>query len=195
MDGSFLEQVLALDKKIWYYVNVLGQNPFLDAITPFLRNQYFWAPLYIFLVVFMPMKFGKRGWIWCLFFLATFAISDYTSASLIKPMVQRLRPCNDPALKSVVHNIVGCGSGYSFPSSHAANHFAMALFMSVSLYRRYRWVMPATVIWAFSVSYSQVYVGVHFPLDVTCGGILGILTGMFTGWVNKKKWPLFPEAG
>ncbi len=187
MTEGILHKLVRLDKSVWYKVNVLWQNELLDIVTPVLRNPNTWIPLYVFLAIFIPYKFGRKGFYWCLGFLMTFALSDYTSASIIKPLVQRIRPCNDIELKNTVHLLIDCGVGYSFPSAHAANHFALAFFMFISLYKQYKWVWIPSLLWAFSVAYSQVYVGVHFPLDVLCGAILGIFIGICTGIFFKRK--------
>ena len=129
----------------------------------------------------MPSKFKLNGWVWCTAFLITFILSDQISAHLMKPIFHRVRPCNNPALNSIIHLIVPCGSGYSFPSSHAANHFAMGIFSAITLGKRYKWVLPLAIVWAISVSFAQVYVGVHYPIDVTCGGIIGTIIGISTG--------------
>lgn len=187
MAEGILHRLEQLDKNIWYKVNVLWQSDLLNTITPVLRNPNTWIPLYVFLAIFIPYKFGKKGFYWCLGFLVTFALSDYTSASIIKPMVQRLRPCNDIELKNTVHLLIECGVGYSFPSAHAANHFALACFMFITLHNQYKWLWFPALLWAFSVAYAQIYVGVHFPLDVICGGLLGIIIGCFTGIFFKNK--------
>jgi len=182
--------VVQLDYTAWYYLNSVWHNEFLDAVVPFFRNQWTWAPLYLFLLVFMLKNFGYRGLMWCVFFLATFALSDQLSAHLMKPIFMRLRPCNNPQLANLVHNIVPCGSGYSFPSSHAANHFALGVFSAVTLRFLGKWIWYVCLFWAASVAYAQVYVGVHFPLDVTCGGMLGAAAGLFTAKLFKLKFDL-----
>lgn len=184
---DLLQQLIEQDKKVWYTVNVLWQNKALDTIAPVLRNPNTWIPLYVFLAIFIPYKFGKKGFYWCLGFLVTFALSDYTSASIIKPLVQRLRPCNDVSLQKTVHLLIDCGSGYSFPSAHAANHFALAFFMLITLHKYFKWVWFPAILWAFSVAFAQVYVGVHFPLDVLCGGLLGVFVGCCTGLFFFRK--------
>lgn len=184
------ELLVYWDYTTWYYLNTVWHNPVLDAIVPYLRNQWTWAPLYLFLLVFMLANFGWRGFIWCLFFIATFGIADFSSATLIKPLFQRMRPCNNPYLVDMVHNIVPCGSGYSFPSSHAANHFALGVFGASTLHQKIKAVWPIAMLWALSVAYAQVYVGVHFPLDVLCGGIIGALVGMVTAGLFHKISPL-----
>lgn len=182
---------LQLDLEIWYYLNIEWQNAFLDYVIPFFRNQFFWVPLYLFLFVFMPLNYRRRGWYWLAGFLIAFALADYTSASIIKPMVGRLRPCNTPDLQPYVHLLVGCGSGLSFPSSHAANHFAFAAFIAGTLGKPYPKIRKWAWIWAILVGYSQVYVGVHFPLDVAFGALLGIVVGRLVARVyNRRFGPL-----
>ncbi len=182
--------VIHYDHSIWYRINVLWQNSFLDTIAPYLRDQWFWTPLYLFLLIFMPSNFGKRGWLWCLAFLLCFAIGDQVSAHLIKPFVHRLRPCNDPGLINMIHLLVPCGSGYSFPSSHATNHFALGIFSAITLQKKAMWVWPVALLWASAISYSQVYVGVHFPLDIFCGGIIGVAIGCLVGWIFNRRFRL-----
>jgi undecaprenyl-diphosphatase len=182
--------IIYYDHVAWYYLNTQWHNSFLDAVLPYFRNQWFWAPLYLFLLLFMPYKFHRNGWIWCGAFLVTFALSDQISAHLLKPYFHRIRPCNNPYLSSIVHNIVPCGGGYSFPSSHASNHFSMGVFSAVTLSRMAKWIWPVAIIWAAVVSFSQVYVGVHFPLDVTCGALLGAIVGTFTGKLFNKYFML-----
>ena len=182
--------IIYCDHVAWYFLNTRWHNSIMDWLMPFFRNQWFWAPLYFFLFLFMPARFGKGGWMWCLVFLASFALSDQVSATFMKPFFHRIRPCNDPYFASLVHIIVPCGSGQSFPSSHASNHFALAVFASVTLSGMAKWVKPAAIGWALLVAYSQVYVGVHFPLDVICGGLLGACIGFMTGRLFNRFSPL-----
>jgi membrane-associated phospholipid phosphatase len=184
------ELLVSADYSVWYYVNTVWHNYILDAIIPFFRNQWTWAPVYLFLLVFMLMNFGKTGIIWCIFFLATFGLSDQISATFLKEIFHRTRPCNNPHLAPIVHIIVPCGSGYSFPSSHAANHFALAVFSAMTLQRVIKGIWVIAIAWALLVSYAQVYVGVHFPLDVTCGGLLGIVIGIITARLFRMKYSL-----
>ena len=178
------------DYTAWYYLNSVWTNHFLDTFIPFLRNQWTWTPLYLFLLIFMLKNWGKTGAIWCIFFLGTFALCDQISASVIKEIFHRTRPCNNPQLFSVVHIIVPCGSGYSFPSSHATNHFGLAVFSALTMQKRIKWIWYPAILWAASVSYAQVYVGVHFPLDVTCGALLGTAVGMITARLFHLRFSL-----
>lgn len=190
---DFHRWLIGTDHKVWYYMNTRWHHPILDTIIPFVRNQYFWAPLYLFLLIFIPYKFGKRGWMWCVFYLIAFTISDQVAVNVIKPFFHRLRPCNNPFLAQKVHLLVECGSGLSFPSAHASNHFAMGIFSAMTLGRKAKWVWPVAVAWAMLVSFAQVYVGVHFPLDVTCGALLGTTIGMAIGKVFNGYFDLSQE--
>ena len=127
--SSFRAWLRDADLAAWRVLHGEWRAGWLDALMPFVRNQFFWAPLYLFFLVFMLRGYGRRGLVWCLGYVVTFGLCDFISASLIKPWIHRTRPCNNTALADVLHIIVPCGSGYSFPSSHAANHFGMAAFI------------------------------------------------------------------
>jgi undecaprenyl-diphosphatase len=116
---------------------------------------------------------------WYLLFLAlTILLADNISSSLFKPLVERLRPTHDPSLMKLIHTVHGYTGGlYGFVSSHAANTFGAALFTSLLLRnRRLSFVFFA---WAILTSYSRMYLGVHFPLDILGGMVVGLLSGAF----------------
>ncbi|MCY1248395.1 undecaprenyl pyrophosphate phosphatase [compost metagenome] len=123
--------------------------------------------------------------------LATFGASDVVSSHLIKKSIKRVRPCNDIVFKQEVNIRVRCGSGFSFTSSHATNHFALAFFWIVLFRRKWKHAMWLCITWATLISISQIYVGVHYPFDILCGAILGILIGLATGYIFKKIKPEF----
>jgi undecaprenyl-diphosphatase len=188
-----LDQLLQLDQRIFTAINDGLSNPFFDWLMPLLRNRYFWSPLYLFLVVFFVRNYKRKGWALVLFFLITFALADYFSAGILKHLFERLRPCNDPSLKAQINSLVVCGSGFSFPSTHATNHFALGMFLITVFYKRWKWIVPLGLLWGFSIAFAQVYVGVHFPLDVTTGAILGCIIGYVTGTIfltlnPDRKW-------
>ncbi len=121
--------------------------------------------------------------------LFTVAIGDLLSSRVIKPLVARIRPCNDLSLADELIRRVPCGSGYSFPSAHATNHFAIALFLIFVFYDRWKPILPIALIWAFIISFSQIYVGVHYPIDTMAGAILGSSIGIATSFIYKKIQP------
>ena len=174
---GIVDALLKLDHSIWVKINNEWHFRLLDEIMPIMRNQYTWAPVYAFLFFFSIWKFGKKGLFWSLAYFISFALCDYISAGIIKEAVMRLRPCNDPINSLHMRLLVECGSGYSFPSSHATNHFGMSLFLYFSFGKFYKWIKPTVIIWAALVAYAQVYVGVHYPIDVFTGAIIGSLIG------------------
>ena len=171
-----LHALLSADAALFHFINTTLGNPVFDALLPLFRERLFWSPLYLFLVAFFPLNFGRKGRTIVLLTCLAVGMADFTSSTLIKKNVQRIRPCNDPEM--VVQERVSCGGGFSFPSSHAANHFAVAVLVAGLLGgTARRWVRPAALAWAGAIAFSQVYVGVHYPVDVTCGALLGILIG------------------
>ncbi len=180
--------ILELDFKIFYYVHVVAHNAFLDFILPFIRNQYFWAPLYLFLVVVMAENYNRKGWDWVYYFFISFAIGDLLSSRILKPLVHRIRPCVDSYWQDVHRHLVPVSHGFSFPSSHATNHFALSMFIVITCGHKHPAIKWLALGWATSVAYAQVYVGVHYPLDVLAGSILGCIIGYYMGnYFNLRK--------
>lgn len=187
------EHLIQADQQIFLGINQGMANVFFDWLMPLLRNKFFWFPLYLFLIIFLIRNYKKEGAICVIFLLVTFAIADYFSASVVKHLFERLRPCNEPGFKAEIRLLVACGSGFSFPSSHATNHFAIAMFLTTVFYKRWKPLFPLSFMWAFSVAFAQVYVGVHFPVDVLTGALIGCLIGYITGTLfltmyMQKKW-------
>lgn len=113
----------------------------------------------------------------------------YDGTYLFKHNFHRLRPCSDPDLLFQVRLLTDrCSGGYSFTSNHAANHFGMATFFFItfrSVLKKWAWI---GFLWAGLIAYAQVYVGVHYPLDVLCGALLGLILGLLTGKVFNKRY-------
>jgi membrane-associated phospholipid phosphatase len=186
---NFWETLIEWDRKAFLTVNGDWTNSVFDSVMPFLRNSSHWVPLYTFLLFFMALNFRNRGLWWCLFFLVTVSLTDMIGNEVFKKGIERLRPCNDPSLMDQVRLVIkNCGAGYSFISNHAANHFGMATFFFVSFRHISRTAAWIGVIWAFSIAYAQVYVGIHFPLDVISGALLGISIGSVTGHFFNKRF-------
>lgn len=189
-----LEQLIHIDKEVFLAINQGLSNPFFDWLLPIMRNPFTWAPLYLFLIIFFIRSYGKMGFIIVAFTLLNFAASDVMSSHLIKKTVKRVRPCNDVEFKNEVNLRVRCGSGYSFTSSHATNHFAMAFFWIMLFRRKWKHALWLCVTWATIVSVSQIYVGVHYPLDIICGALLGMGIGILNGYLFKRFFPQFYET-
>jgi undecaprenyl-diphosphatase len=172
-----MDQLLQLDLRVFELINQQGHFPFFDWLMPYWREKSFWIPLYLVLTGFVIYRFRRSAVLFLLMAIATIGVADTVSSRVVKPTVQRLRPCNDPQVKENVALLIPCGPGYSFTSSHATNHFALATFLALTLGMRYRRMIVPLYLWAFSIAYGQVYVGVHYPLDILAGGLLGIVCG------------------
>lgn len=172
-----MDQLLQLDLRVFELINQQGHFPFFDWLMPYWREKSFWIPLYLVLTGFVIYRFRRSAVLFLLMAIATIGVADTVSSRIVKPTVQRLRPCNDPQVKENVALLIPCGPGYSFTSSHATNHFALATFLALTLGMRYRRMIVPLYLWAFSIAYGQVYVGVHYPLDILAGGLLGIVCG------------------
>lgn len=181
-----LLSLIELDQSLFYLLNSEWTNSFFDWLLPVWRNMYFWLPVYFFIILFAIFNYGSKGYWFIVFLIITVGTSDIVSSHIVKKTIKRVRPCNDTELAQV-RTLIRCGSGYSFTSSHATNHFALSYFLFATLgigYKKWRgWLMA----WAASVSYAQVYVGVHYPIDIISGMILGILIAKIFVWFYQKS--------
>ncbi len=188
------EMLEEFDKQLFLFIHSKMTDPSLDGVMLLLRNAITWIPLYLFMLYWI-IRFGKKhAWQFILFTVIVFAITDYVSASLLKPLIGRLRPCWNPDLQPYLRNIVGCGGQYGMPSSHAANHFGIAAFWfwSIRLIKGQKWYWLWA--WAIAICYAQVYVGKHYPFDILVGALLGYTTGtlfarIFEIWQFAPKTP------
>lgn len=181
-----IETLLQLDQALFFWINNDLHNPVLDWLMPYWRSKYTWIPFYLLLLGFSIWKFKRRGLYFILGLGLTVAISDQLSSELVKKSVQRVRPCNDVSIKDDVALLVRCGGGYSFTSSHATNHFAVAVFLILTLAGRYKYMRGALLFWAATIALGQVYVGVHYPLDILGGALLGSLVGILVAFLFNK---------
>lgn len=183
---TFFEWLIALDKSAMGYIHEHLTTSWLDVLMVIARDPKAWIPLYIFIGYWVIKNIKPQALIFILLTLATFAVCDFTSASIFKPLFNRLRPCYDTDMLGVVHSLVGCGGKYSFPSSHAANHFGLATFwfwaIKITTGKSWYWVW----LWATLICFAQVYVGKHFPLDIAGGALLGYTTGILLAKVFER---------
>lgn len=196
---NVLRWLATADQSLFYVINTKLSVSWLDDVMLLLRQAFTWVPLYFFFLLFFHANCRKFLIPVIALSLVTFAFTDFTSASILKPLIGRLRPCHDPSLRFPVDNIAGCGGIFSMPSSHASNHFGLAAFwfyvIEKTLNRKWYWLW----LWAFAVGYSQVYVGVHYPGDIIMGALLGIAVAFFTcrvfdGWMTKLNIDISREA-
>jgi undecaprenyl-diphosphatase len=176
-----------LDATLLVWIHSHLHNEVLDWLMPVFREKWTWLPLYIFLIAFMLLNFGKRGGLWILFFVFAIICADTISTRVLKYQVKRVRPCHTEQVAERLEILVSCGGTYGFVSSHAANHFAMAAFIFFTLGRAVRRVRWPVMIWAGLVAFAQVYVGVHYPLDILGGAVLGLSLGWLLAWYYSHR--------
>ena len=184
MDNSLIN----FDQNLFYKINTVWTNSFLDHNYPWWRDDTMSYPVYLFLLLFILMNFGWRGWTWIVFIAINTTITDQLSSHIIKLWVTRLRPCQDPAMLGHIRMLLNhCSGGFSFPSSHATNHFGAAFFIHCTLKDYLGKWSYIFFFWAATISYGQIYVGVHYPLDVLGGAIIGSIVGYSVALLYNKK--------
>lgn len=162
----------------WLFLLLNGLNStFFDWLMFWISQKLTWAPMYAFFIFLLFRKYRLKAF-WILLFVALLiTFSDQVSV-LFKDYFQRLRPCHNEELDMLVHTVRGkCGGKFGFVSSHAANSFALAVFLIPFLSSYWRRFTLFLIFWAAIVSYSRIYLGVHYPGDVIGGAALGAFGG------------------
>ena len=177
-----IEYLSNIDTNFFLFLNGIN-SPFWDTVMWHVSGKLTWIPLYLVIIYFIFRKYRWKT-LWILIAIAVVVtLADQFSVHFFKNVFERLRPCHNPDIKELVHVVNGkCGGKFGFVSSHAANTFGVATFLLMLF--RIRWFGLAILLWAAVVSYSRIYLGVHYPGDVLVGSLLGVLIG----WV---VWKLF----
>ncbi|OWP64046.1 phosphatase PAP2 family protein [Hymenobacter amundsenii] len=170
-----IEQLQALDRWLLVAANS-HRTPALDKWMVFFTERFVWFPAYLMLIVVLSYYYGRRVRLLLPLLLLSVGLADAISSRFFKPYFGRLRPCHDPDLSAALNLVNGCGGQFGFISSHAANAFALAVFMALVLPRRFRVAKWLFFGWAAIVSYSRIYLAAHYTSDVLAGALLGTLT-------------------
>lgn len=186
------EVFISIDQFLFHLINWSLSNIVLDVVMPFLTDlnkTLFGRVLAGLLWILLVWKGGKKGRIVAFFLIPLIVLSDQSSSSLIKKIIARPRPCHTVDSIPILQNVrllVDCGSGFSFPSSHAVNNFAAASYFSY-FYRR--WTL-GFFFFAALVAFSRVYVGVHYPSDIVGGAVIGLAcAAIIIGiWKMMAQW-------
>lgn len=173
-----MEALGTLDARFFLFLNGLHTD-WMDMVMIAVTQMWVWLPLYLLMVYWTVKHYGKRCW-WIFIALGIVILcSDQLSAHVCKPLFQRLRPCYNVDFQDLIYLPKGVAGGkYGFVSSHAANTFAIAAFMTAALRNNRPWVGIVLYLWALISSYSRIYLGFHYPGDILCGAVLGILIGL-----------------
>ncbi len=175
-----------VDTALFMLINNTLSSYVLDVIMPFITDKSHLIIPAVILIILVIIRHKSAEIRTVIVLILTILMTDFT-ASVLKDIVMRVRPCH--AIDGV-HLLTGCGGSYSFPSNHAANITAAMVFLSL----RYRKYTPLFLFFAAAVSYSRVYVGVHYPIDVIGGALLGTLLALIFHLIDKKGLKTLKKA-
>ena len=182
-----IESIIDKDIELLIFLNNLGTTQW-DGFWLFISNKFSAIPLYLLLLYLSFKNFGlKKTFVMVLFVVLFIAISDQTS-NLFKYGFKRLRPCHDESIQGLIRLVKErCGGLYSYYSAHASNSMVLAVFFSLLLKNTYKFITYFLILWALLVAFSRIYIGVHFPLDVFTGALIGA----FYGFILFKLFKVF----
>lgn len=183
-----LERIKNWDEEAFLWLNSFHSEA-LDPIFLQLTQTITWIPLYL-LLLYLIYRTDPKNSAWVIGgLMLTILLADQLSSGLMKPYFERLRPCHDPRWEELAHLYGRCGGLYGFVSSHAANTFGLATFLTLKLGKQKK-AIAWLFLYSLLVSYTRIYLGVHYPLDVFFGALVGVLAAYFS-WllvvVVKRK--------
>jgi undecaprenyl-diphosphatase len=182
--------VIPFDQQLFLAINE-AHSDFLDGIMILVSGKFTWMPLYLLLLFFI-WKYYKNRIIEIFIYIAIIIGLTDQSSVLVKNYFERLRPCHEESLQSLIYLADGCGGKFGFVSSHAANSMALAIFMLLlfsPINSRYKWLL---LIYTFLIGYSRIYLAAHYPSDVLGGYCLGALIAIVFYYSLKSRFVLAP---
>jgi len=171
---SFIDTIIERDKELFVYLNALGVESW-DQFWIIVTNQFSWIPLFAFLLFLVFKAYGWKKGLMIMVVAALLVTFSDQFVNFIKDYFGRLRPNNDPTINEVIR-ILKRPKSFSFVSGHSTTSFAVTTFMILTFKKHYKYPL-LLLIWPVLFAYSRIYVGVHFPVDIFVGMLLGVLEG------------------
>lgn len=169
-----IELIKQFDIDILLWLNG-NHNKFWDDIMWFATSKFTWLPFYFLLTLLLIWKYKKNSTLMILLIVLLITISDQLASGLFKPLFERLRPSHNPYLAGQLHFVNDYKGGkFGFISSHAANVFSLAFYLTLVAQNKLKWLPFILIPWAIFVSVSRVYLGVHYPMDIIVPAILSL---------------------
>ncbi|NDW19787.1 phosphatase PAP2 family protein [Dysgonomonas sp. 216] len=169
------------DTDLFVYLNS-NFHPWLDPVMQVLSSHYSWIVLFLIVSFFMVRRSMFWGGREIMLVLATVGVNSLLNI-LAKMIIQRPRPCQNEEIQAAIRVLEDCGTNYSFFSAHSSNAFCLAV--CTALFFRNKYYTIAMLVWASAVAYSRIYVGKHYPLDVVCGIMFGVLISFIGDYMLK----------
>ena len=179
---SFFESFKTIDFKLLIILNQKISNSLFDLIMPIITNEDYWGIPILCLIIYLLFFNQKKGKIVLLLLIISLGINDYICGSIIKPNIARLRPSHE--FLEYINLLVPRGGKWSMPSNHASNMFVLATIISTF----YSKIKSGIFFIAILVSFSRIYVGVHYPMDVFVGASIGTIIAIviISSWNSFK---------
>jgi len=173
-----------IDRVVFLFLNSF-HNAFFDPVFFWGTKPLVWLPLFFFLL-YVTIRSYRWQFLWVLLFtVILIALSDQLS-NFTKEWIARPRPTHEPGLKGI-HTVYGYTGGlYGFYSGHASTTMAIAVFLILLLKDRSQYIAFILFPWAVFMSYTRIYLGVHYPGDILCGMIIGAGLGCAMAWAGRS---------
>lgn len=177
-----MESLLEFDTELLLFLNSLGSARF-DSFWLAITKQFNWIPIFLIVLVYMFRQLGLKKGLFTLFFLIFLVAFSDQFTNFIKGITSRTRPCNTEALQGYLRYFSYKPRGYSFWSGHASLSTTFTVFM-ILMFRKNSKSIYALLVFPLFFGYSRIYLGVHYPLDVT----IGYVSGIILGWLFFKLY-------
>ena len=189
-----MHALIQFDTELFLFFNSLHAS-WADPMVYLLSKGWFWFPLFLLIIFWVFRMYRRKGWVVLAVFAITITLSDQT-CNLVKNSVCRLRPSHTEAIAEQIHLVQKpdgtryFGGQYGFPSAHASNTMALAFLVIFFLSKGKKWVVTLALSWSLMMAYTHLYLGVHYPLDILCGFILGscyasMMTFVYRKWLSE----------
>lgn len=187
---NMLNQVIEWDQQALVFLNTCFSAAWADQAMITISGTFIWIPFYALLLYFLIKKF-KYNTVWIVGCVAlTIVLCDQLASGVAKPLTERLRPCHEPFIRVLLRMVTDCGGEYGFFSSHASNTFGLACFIWLIFEKIKPWGWLFA--WATIVSYSRIYLGKHYPLDILAGALCGIIVACIMAKLCQELMKRYP---